>query len=71
MTRYIPLRERTRPYRTTRGFAMDDWIVRDRRHCIGIDLPGEIIIRACPTHAVAVAALDAHLREQAAKAPTA
>ena len=72
MTRYIPLRERTRPYRITRGLAMDDWIVWDRRHCIGIDLPGEIIIWDCPTHAAAAAAaLDAHLREQALKEPTA
>lgn len=71
MTRYIPLRERTCPYRITRGFALDGWIVWDRRHLIGSDFPGEIIIWDCPTHAAAVVALDAHLREQALKEPTA
>lgn len=69
MARYIPLRHRTRPYWITRIAA--GWAVRDRRRCIGTSRPGVTIDRLHPTHAAAIAALDAHLREQAATEPPA
>ena len=71
MPRYIPLRERTRPYRITRSIAPGCWVVWDRRRHIGTALLGAPIGWIHPTHAAAVAALDAHLREQALKEPTA
>ena len=76
MTRYITLRERTRPYRITRGLY--GWAVWDRRCHIGTGNLGDLLgpfspfaARLHPTHAAAVAALDAHLREQAATEPSA
>lgn len=71
MARYILLYERTRPYRITRSIALGCWVVWDRRRHIGTALPGVLVGWLHPTHADAVAALDAHLREQAAKEPTA
>lgn len=72
MTRYILPYERTRPYRITRSIALGCWVVWDRRRYVGTALPGmPITPLAHPTHAAAVAALDAHLREQALKEPTA
>jgi len=78
MTRYIPMHERTRPYWIKRGITLDGWVVWDRRRCIGEDAPGDILrpagpipAWAYPTHAAAIAALDAHLREQAATEPSA
>lgn len=76
MHRHIPLHERTRPYWITR--TSYGWVVWDRRRFIGTRKPGDIVdpdlpgaVWLHPTHAAAVAALDAHLREQAATEPTA
>lgn len=72
MHRHIDLHTRTRPYRITR--SPYGWFIWDRRRHIGTnamgDLPGPAwapVTWMYPTHAAAVAALDAHLREQAAK----
>ena len=76
MTRYIPLNERTRPYRITRGLY--GWAIWDRRHHVGTSNLGDLLgpissfaARMHPTHAAAIAALDQHLREQAATEPSA
>ena len=74
--RHIDPRTRTRPYRITREPYC--WVVWDRRRDIGTVYSGVILgpesprtAWAHPTHAAAIAALDAHLREQAATEPTA
>lgn len=66
----------TRPYRITR--TSYGWVVWDRRCDIGTVYPGGILGPDLPvtpwphsTHAAAIAALDAHLREQAATEPSA
>lgn len=71
--RYIRLCERTRTYRIARDVTLEGWIVWDRRRFIGTPLLGSILRPSSgpdewlhPTHAAAVAALDTHLREQAA-----
>ncbi len=76
MTRHIDLHTRTRPYWITR--ASPGWIIWDRRRSIGTPRLGSILRPSSdpdawlhPTHAAAVAALDAHLREQAATEPSA
>lgn len=69
MTRYIPLNERTRPYRIAR--LASGWVVWDRRRYIGAWVPGDLICWGHPTHAAAVAGLVAHLREQAVTEPSA
>lgn len=76
MARHIDLHTRTRPYWITR--TSYGWVVWDRRRDIGTVYPGVILgpdsprtAWAHPTHAAAIAALDAHLREKAATEPTA
>ena len=78
MARYIHLRERTRPYRIAHSTTRDGWVVWDRRRFIGTSLAGLVVRPSSdshawlhPTHAAAIAALDAHLREQAATEPSA
>lgn len=71
MTRHIPMNERTRPYWITRTDY--GWTIWDRRSHLRGDVLWVILARPLPatpwvhpTHAAAIAALDQHLREQAA-----
>jgi hypothetical protein len=68
MARYISLR--IRPYRVYKSRRRDRaWVVWDHRHVRFLVGPDGAWLH--PTHAAAIAALDAHLREQAATEPTA
>lgn len=63
MTRHIPMNERTRPYWIYKFRRVDPgWAVWDRRRARLLAAPDGTWLH--PTHADAVAALDAHLRER-------
>ena len=66
MDRDFHSRIRILPYYIYKSPLMyDSWAIWDRRRARHLGYPGDIWLY--PTHAAAIAALDAHLREQAAK----
>lgn len=66
----LTIRRTLRPYQVYRSLLCDGgWVIWDRHHARHLVRPGGDWIH--PTHTAAVAALDAHLREQAVTEPSA
>ena len=65
MPRHTDLSAWISPYHVYKFRRLDrGWAIWDRRRARHLGYPGDIWLY--PTHAAAIAALDAHLREQAA-----